>query len=253
MRRALALMVFTLALVPALYADQASLRVGWEEWRPYQYRDENGRLTGLDVELMRAIADRAGYRLFWYEVAWERHLWEVAAGSIDLALGASRTDRREAYGHFSIPYRTEAVSLISRFRPQEELDRSALVALLDNDRRLGYVSGYSYVPWVNSLIARQQAGLVATQSEDYLASALVQGQLDGFFADAFAAVASIEAERQAQGIERPVYTTPLLETDIQLLLSRQSVTAETLAELNEAIRAMRADGSLDAIIARYLR
>lgn len=51
--------------------SRTELRVGWYRWDPYQYqttKNEITRLTGLDVELLRAIFANMDYSLVFDEV-----------------------------------------------------------------------------------------------------------------------------------------------------------------------------------------
>ncbi len=47
-----------LAVLPAQASADCikPLTVGWESWKPFMYRNEKGRLSGLDIELIRAVA-----------------------------------------------------------------------------------------------------------------------------------------------------------------------------------------------------
>lgn len=246
--------VLLLTVSTAALAENPSMRIGWEDWLPYQYRDDSGELSGLDIELMNAIAARAGYDLFWHKLAWKKHLWEVAAGSIDIAPGASRTPEREDYAYFSVPYRTEPVSLITvREANLTDVDRDSLLALLDSGFTIGYVTGYSYAPWVNELIDAGTPGLKAAKSEEYLSSALLDGVFDGFFADAFSAVANLKEARDKRGSDQLIYTYTLQEADIYMMFSKFSVEPDVVDRFNQTITAMQADGTLDQIVEGYLQ
>lgn len=246
--------VMLLTISTTALAENPSMRIGWEDWLPYQYRDTSGELTGLDIELMNAIAERAGYNLFWHKLAWKKHLWEVAAGSIDIAPGASKTPEREEFAHFSVPYRTEPVSLITvKEASITELNRETLLSLLDSGFTIGYVTGYSYAPWVNELIEAGTPGLKAAKSEEYLSGALLDGIFDGFFADAFSAVANLKEAREQRGGDQLIYTYTLEEADIYMMFSKFAVDTDTVDRFNQTITAMHNDGSIDRIVEGYLQ
>jgi polar amino acid transport system substrate-binding protein len=42
-------------------AAAQEVSMGWEDWQPYQYRNDRQEVTGLDVELMQAIFENMGY------------------------------------------------------------------------------------------------------------------------------------------------------------------------------------------------
>ena len=54
-------------------ASSTTLTMGWENWPPYQYQTNN-TLTGLDIELIKAIVEHMGYKISFKERPWKRLL-----------------------------------------------------------------------------------------------------------------------------------------------------------------------------------
>jgi ABC-type amino acid transport substrate-binding protein len=78
--------------LPARISDSSQLRGGWYPWDPYQYRDYKRGvpiLTGFDVEIERALARIMSVEIVFPEIAWEDHLTALAAGTADIAAGAT--------------------------------------------------------------------------------------------------------------------------------------------------------------------
>ena len=48
-------------------AAQESLVVGWGDWQPFSYRNEQHQLQGLDIELLNAIASKHGWEV---DISW---------------------------------------------------------------------------------------------------------------------------------------------------------------------------------------
>ena len=44
-----------------LSSHAKDLQVGWELWYPYQYRNSQQELLGLDIEIFNAVFAKAGY------------------------------------------------------------------------------------------------------------------------------------------------------------------------------------------------
>ena len=91
------------------------LRGGWYPWDPYQYRDYRRGvpvLTGFDVEIERALERILGMEILLPETAWNAHLEALAAGTADIAAGATKSEARSAFAYFSKPYRSETDVLI---------------------------------------------------------------------------------------------------------------------------------------------
>src|SRR5262245_28720727 len=86
--------------VAARLSDSGHLRGGWYPWDPYQYRDYKRGvpvLTGFDVEIERALARLMSVEILLPEVAWEDHLAALAAGTGDIAAGATFSEARSRY------------------------------------------------------------------------------------------------------------------------------------------------------------
>jgi ABC-type amino acid transport substrate-binding protein len=86
--------------------DPNQLRGGWYPWDPYQYRDYRHGvpiLTGFDVEIERALARLLGVEILLPGVAWNDHLEALAAGTSDIAAGATASEARRVYAYFSKP------------------------------------------------------------------------------------------------------------------------------------------------------
>jgi len=236
----------------------SELRGGWYPWDPYQYRDyRRGTpvLTGFDVEIERALAHILGVDITLPEIAWDEHLKRIAAGTADIAAGATESEARRAFAMFSKPYRRETDVLILRrgaaakypFRTIDEM----LAAFAQHKFRLGVVAGFIYADdRVNRFIAdpANKDLIVATGSNaDNLAN-LAAGTIDGYLADRIAAATT--AWRQHQGAlieEHPLR----FSTDIRFMLSRASQTPEMLARIDSAIDQLHRSGEYRRIAASY--
>lgn len=66
---------------------------------PFEYV-ENGKLTGLHVDLIQAVADKLGWTVKFESLPWARGLFDFKQGKYDAMSYISRTEEREAYAHF---------------------------------------------------------------------------------------------------------------------------------------------------------
>ena len=95
-------------------AKACVLRVGWEPYGVYTFRDADGQATGIDIEMMRTVAKEVGCRTHFTERPWARILLEIEQGELEVTTSASRNREREAFAHFSRPYREAEVALFVR-------------------------------------------------------------------------------------------------------------------------------------------
>lgn len=74
-------------------------------WSPWTYHDENDQLTGFDIEVAQAVAEKLGVRATFVEGEWDGLLAGVEAGRYDtLANGVEITEERSAKYNFTEPY-----------------------------------------------------------------------------------------------------------------------------------------------------
>jgi polar amino acid transport system substrate-binding protein len=238
--------------------DPNQLRGGWYPWDPYQYRDYRHGvpiLTGFDVEIERALARVLGVEILLPEVGWSDHLEALAAGTSDIAAGATASEARRVYAYFSKPYRTETdVLILPRgaishypFRTiQEMLDTFATQKF-----RLGVVAGFLYADEdVNAFITdpahREQIFPVASDADNL--RNLLEGVVDGFLADRVSAATTAWRRHEGTRIEEH----PLrFATDIHFMLSRATQRPEMVARVDGAIDKLKRSGEFRRIADFY--
>lgn len=259
-RRVLPFAAWCVLISSAWAQDSKTLRGGWYPWMPYQYdsnpEDNLEYLTGWDVELMRAVARRAGWKLAWSETAWEPNLQKLRVGELDFALAASRNPERETYAWFSEPYRSEVVSLFGRRdlaatwpdRPATEV----LKGIRDRGGRIAVVRGYYYGPEVEALLAAPDAAawVEKVSHEKNAVSLLLEGSVEGFLADRLTGFCLIwEAGLLARIAEfrRPVY-----EDHVHVMFSKASCGPDEVEAFNRALREVRGSSEYSRIAQEYL-
>nr|WP_242484836.1 amino acid ABC transporter substrate-binding protein/permease [Rhodococcus sp. MS16] len=109
-----------MALIAALFAPGiASAQPGRTyiiatdvTFAPFEFEDENGNLTGIDMELIRAIAEDQGFNVEIKQLGFDAALQAVQAGQADgVIAGMSITDARKQVFDFSDPYFESGVQM----------------------------------------------------------------------------------------------------------------------------------------------
>jgi polar amino acid transport system substrate-binding protein len=74
-------------------------------WPPMEYVNESKEIVGYDIDLMNAIAEKAGFKVEFRNVAWDGIFAGLAAGEYDAVISSvTITDERRANYDFSEPY-----------------------------------------------------------------------------------------------------------------------------------------------------
>lgn len=238
--------------------DLQVLRSGWYLWDPYQFSRKHlghSDLTGLDIALVRAIAERAGYHVEYRPVPWVEHLEDLRRGQLDLAAGATYSDIRADYAFFSVPYRqeTNVLYLRSESDGSDFSDVDELLEVLEiSDFRLAVVDGYVYAdPRINAYVAdpAHAAQIVRGGDDVENLGRLVRGEVDGVLADRL--VAATAAWRN--GWRDLVAEAPLqVSTPIHLMFSKRSVRPGTVAAFDRAIGELQESGEYGQIVSAYM-
>ncbi|MFT7774690.1 substrate-binding periplasmic protein [Roseateles sp.] len=236
-----ALMLFVPLLAQA--ACTRTLRVPYEDWRPYSFMAD-GRHTGLETELLAAVAREAGCRVTYVrEVPRNRRLPMLLAGELDLLVAA--TPNRADAAWYTRPYRDEVLGVFMRAE-EARLDVRSLDELLRARRRLVTHRGPASVPIINDFAAR---GLLTWFEEYGRGVQLMQrGRGDVLLGDSVAIVFA------ARAVDMPLIELPitLLRDPVTYKLSRRSLTEADLRAFNRAIQRLEASGELQSIRARWL-
>ncbi|TDM04571.1 amino acid ABC transporter substrate-binding protein [Macrococcus carouselicus] len=92
------------------------LTIGTEgTYAPFTFHDKTGKLTGFDVEIARAVAEKMGYEAKFVETQWDSMFAGLNAGRFDtIANQVGINDERQAKYQFSEPYTYTSAVLVTR-------------------------------------------------------------------------------------------------------------------------------------------
>lgn len=240
-RLLLALMLSAPLLAQA--ACTRPLRVPFEDWRPYSFMAD-GQHTGLETELLAAVAKEAGCRISYVrEVPRNRRLPMLVAGELDLLIAA--TPRPGDAAWYTRPYREEVFGAFMR-ADEARMDARSLEELLRARLRLVTHRGPASVPIINDFKAR---GLLTLFEEYAKGVQLMQaGHGDVLLGDSVA-IAFAARAADVPLIELPMH---VLRDAVTYKLSRKSLTEADLRAFNQAIQRLEARGELQRIRSRWL-
>ena len=72
-------------------------------FKPFEYTDDSGKLVGIDVDILAAIADDQGFKYEIKSIGWDASIAACQAGQADgMIAGASITDERKSSGGMCI-------------------------------------------------------------------------------------------------------------------------------------------------------
>lgn len=242
--------------LPTNVLQSATLRGGWTPSAPYQMDAPKaaGGISGMDIEITREVARRAGLGVHLDLEPWTTQLARLSSGEADFASGAVMPDGGDDSFLVSVPYRQMRTAFYVRHGDAARYSLEDVPALLEREAgfRLGVVAGRRFgAPALNAALGRALLGgrVVLAQSDEENFVNLAEGRIDGFLADRLsAASAALSA-----GLRSIAHETVLPGTsEVRFLFSRQTVTPETVLRVNAAITEMEADGTIKEIVHGYV-
>ncbi|MFQ1769674.1 substrate-binding periplasmic protein [Aeromonas veronii] len=226
--------------------------MGWVDWQPFSYRNEQQQLRGLDVELLNAIFLRAGYQAKFNEMPWARVLHELKFGTVQLTMSANITAERQQYARFSHPYREEETAIIIRRQDVERWRGITTLEQLINtpDFHIGVLKGFDYGNTFRQLMARPelQPRLQMRLRLDQLLKMLQGGRIQGFILDPN----GLQGWQDKDEAQAQLHTLLRIEvTPVHLMLSKESTTEAQLQRINQAIDQLKQSPDYQQILDRY--
>ena len=237
------LIVAAAALLALTVGAQAqdTVRLGSEgAYPPYNFVDEAGKLGGFDIDVGNEICKRASLTCEWVVNEWDTIIPTLIAGNYDAILaGMSITDERKKTIAFTTDY----------FPP----DPSAFIAAtgkalaLDapSGLRLGAQGATIQHAWLEEN-AKANNTILAYETPDQALADLNAGNLDAILADKSYLQEIVTGSAGALEL-----TGPEVEIGGGVGIGIRQADTELLGKFDEALAAMKADGTLDAMITLY--
>jgi polar amino acid transport system substrate-binding protein len=235
MRRALALLAAALLAL----AQGSALCLGAElvagssaTYRPFAYELPSKEIVGYDIDIIHAVAQKAGLQIRVVNTPWTGIFAALNNGDIDLVIsGVMISDKRRQSYDFSAPY-FEARQLIAVSRD------SAIKGLADLARRkVGVVTGSSADEIVSQRFGKTNSDIRRYESTPVIIAELLNGGLDAAIGDN-----GVIAYRVQEHKELKTISDPLFPAEYFGIVVRKGNKA-LLDKLNAGLAAAQADGS----------
>ena len=204
---------------------------------PYEMTTDAGEFEGIDIETAQAIADKLGLELQIDDMDFDAALLSVQQGKADIVMaGVTVTDERKAVMDFSDSYATGIQSII--------VPEGSDIASPDDlaGKKIGTqrgTTGYIYCSddFGDDAVVAYDNGLTAVQ-------ALNNGQVDAVVIDNAPAKEYVAAN---PGLA--ILDTSYAEEDYAIGMAKGSSLE---AAVNAALEELKADGTLQSIVDKYI-
>ncbi|MFK7837255.1 MAG: transporter substrate-binding domain-containing protein [Sulfitobacter sp.] len=211
-----------------------TIRMGTEgAYPPYNFLDDNGEVAGFEREVGDELCARAELTCEWVTNEWDSIIPNLVSGNYDVIIaGMSITDERDEVIDFSDPYTLP--------------DPSAYLAAGEIDPASAILAAQSGTIQAAHIASMEGAQLVEFATPEETVAAVKNGEADAVLADKsfLAPIAEADAELQLLAQQE------LIGGGIGLGVRESD--GELRAKFNTAIQSMKDDGSLNALLEKWL-
>ena len=215
------------------------LRIGTEgTYAPFTFHDETGDLVGFDVEIGRAVADHLGVTAEFVEGPWDGLIAGIDADRYDIVINqVGINEERQAKYDFSEPYIASKAALIVG-------DANTDIASFED--LAGKRSAQTLTSNFGKLAESYGAELVGTEAFDQSVALVIQGRADATINDSLSFY-----DFKTQQPDAPVKVVATAEdADFSGIILAKG-KPELLAAINEALEAIKTDGTYSEISEKY--
>ncbi len=224
---------------PHVNNGPCKLKYGWADWAPLQYVDASGRLTGVQIELVRAVSEAAGCDIEYVKLPWNQIVNRIESGELDFTANATEDEVRRKFAYFSLPYRRDTFSFWVRNEKKERFDKASVEQIMKAGAKLGLVSNQLYSPEIERWKANSSFNKNIFYAEEIadLLSMLKNDEVDIAVEDPY-----IIAYRKRIGIFSDDFTSLSLNTfgyEVSFMFSKKSTSKKMVERYNDTMRKMK--------------
>lgn len=210
---------------------------------PYEFYDDNGDITGIDMEIMKLICDKLGYEMKIEDMEFDSIIASIQSGKSQIgAAGMTVTEDRLKEVNFTDTYtKTKQVIIVaegSEIKSADDLNGQKIGVQLGTTGDT-YVSGdIEDGVYPDASVEQYQNGVMAVQ-------ALKQGKVGAVVIDSEPAKVFVS---QNDGLV--ILDAEYIEEDYAFALAKTDT--DLLDQINGVLAEIKANGELKAIVDKYI-
>ena len=211
-------------------------------YAPFESQNEKGEIVGFDIDVVKAVAQKAGLEVKFVNTPWEGIFNALKQGDRDLLVSSiTITDERRQTMDFTAPY-FDAHQLIA-VRADSKVARFADLKTL----KVGVQTGTTGDEVVTKLQGKTSTNIKRFESTPLALKELESGGVDAVVADNGVVINYVNnnAGARFKTVSDPTFVPE------QYGIAVKKGNADMLAKLNKGLADIKADGTYDRIYTQY--
>ncbi|MBC7942707.1 MAG: basic amino acid ABC transporter substrate-binding protein [Chitinophagaceae bacterium] len=211
-------------------------------YAPFESQNEKGEIVGFDVEVVQAVAAKAGIEVKFVNTPWEGIFNALGQGDRDMVVSAvTITDERKQTMDFSDPY-FDAAQLIA-VKENSKVSKFADLKRL----KVGVQTGTTGDEAVTKLMGKTSTNIKRFESTPLALKELESGGVDAVVADNGVVIHYVA--NNPGGKFKTVSDNEFVPEKYGMALKKGNT--ELQGKLNTGLAAIKSDGTYDKIYAKY--
>ncbi len=148
------------------------------DYPPFNYLDEEGELTGFNIDLMRAICDELSVECSIRTVSWNRLLSSIKEGEADAVIASIRVSEKTLR---QVDFTDSYYHTPARFAALKSNPVKAITPETLSSKKIGVIGGTAHEAYLGDFFT--ESAVVAYGTADEAKSSLREGKIDFLFGD----------------------------------------------------------------------
>lgn len=214
---------------------------------PFESRNEKGELVGLDIDIGNALCAQMNARCEWVDQPYATNISALLENRFDAIMPMTPNDVRRQ----QIDFTDEMYPLSSQLVARKGSNLLPTAASLQG-KRVGVLRGTSREAFSQARWASAGVNIVSFGLNSELIASLIAGDIDATLQNTIEIAEALLKKPEGSNFDfsGPTVTDPLLGSGVAMGVRKSDPGLK--AKLNEALAAIKENGVLKEILARYL-
>jgi arginine/ornithine transport system substrate-binding protein len=232
----------------AAHAQNNVLRVAIDAtYEPFTYKTPDGKPTGFDVDIAEAICAKLNRKCVYVEQVWDSMIPGLQARKYDVIISSmSITDERLKVVDFSDKYYKTPSGIVVK----EGTPYSGPASL--KGKKIGVLKGSTQEKYAMGELKPAGVQVIPYEAQDQVYLDIKAGRLDGTVADKVEVTGGFLSKPEGKGygfVGPDLYDVKYFGYGVGVAMRKGQDKLK--ADINAAIKAIRADGTYDKIAKKY--